>query len=163
MQGLGDFGRLWLQHNMSHRGSRRLWKILGASGRLWEGLGGSGRLCKALVCFGRHGKAWEGFGRLLGALECFGRVAASVRLSKALVQWMLWKVLEALGVFGRYGRLWEAFRKLWDALGSFDVNMVCPSPGSWISYVLHTLHICMWFCAYVLQSVGGSSWVELIF
>ena len=39
---------------------------------------------------------------------------------------MLWKVLEALAVLGRYGR---------KALGSFDVNMVCPLPGSWINHV----------------------------
>ena len=39
--------------------------------------------------------------------------------SLALVQWMLWKVLEALGVFERYGRLWkvfESFERLWEAL-----------------------------------------------
>ena len=28
---------------------------------------------------------------------------------------------------------------------------------------LHVLYICVWFCAYVLQFVAGSSWVELIF
>ena len=99
-----------------------LWEVLGASGKFWEGLRGSGRLWEALVCFGRlwevlEGlgrlwKAWEGFERLLDVLGCFGRLAASVRLSKALVQWMLWKVLEAVGVFERYGRLLEGFRKL---------------------------------------------------
>ena len=47
----------------------------------------------------------------LDVLGCFGRLAAFVRLSNALVQWMLWKVLEALGVFERYGRLLEGFRK----------------------------------------------------
>ena len=79
---------------------------------------------------GSFGKAfaWEGFGRLLDVLGCFGRLAASVRLSKASVQWRLWKVLEALAVFERYGKLFEGFRKLSKALGSFDVSMVCPLP-----------------------------------
>ena len=44
------------------------------------------------------------------ALEGFGKLSKSV--CKALVQCMLWKVLEALGVFERYGRLLEDFRKL---------------------------------------------------
>ena len=76
-------------------------------------------LQKALEGFGRLWNAWEGFGRLLDVLGCFGRLAASVRLSKALVQWMLWKVLEALGVFERYGRLLKvfgSFERLWEAL-----------------------------------------------
>ena len=30
-------------------------------------------------------------------------------------------------------------------------------------YFLHILHICVWFCAYAVQSVADSSWVELIF
>ena len=36
---------------------------------------------------------------------------------------MVWKVLEALGM-------------LLEALGSFDVNTVCPLPGSWINHEL---------------------------
>ena len=82
---------------------------MGGFGRLWEALEGFGMLREALEGLGRLWKAWEGFGRLLDVLGCFGRLAASVRLSKALVQWMLWKVLEALGVFER---LLEGFRKL---------------------------------------------------
>ena len=31
--------------------------------------------------------------------------------------------------------------KLWKALGSFDVSMVCPLPGSWINHVLFTCHL----------------------
>ena len=92
-----------------------LWEVLGGFGRLWEALEGFGMLRKALGSFGRLWKAWEGFGRLFHVLGCFGRLAASVRFSKALVQWMLWKVLEALGIFERYGpyaRLLEGFRKL---------------------------------------------------
>ena len=30
---------------------------------------------------------------------------------------------------------------LWKALGSFDVNMVCPLPGSWINHV-----VCIFMC-----------------
>ena len=71
-----------------------------------------GRLGDALEGLGRLWKAWEGLQRLLDVLGCFGRLAVFVRLSKALVQWMLWKVLEALGVFERYGKLLEGFRKL---------------------------------------------------
>ena len=29
----------------------------------------------------------------------------------------------------------EASGVLWEALGSFDVNTVCPLPGSWINHV----------------------------
>ena len=80
-------------------------------------------------------------------MKCFGRfweaLAASVRVCKALVQWMLWKVLEALGVFERYGRLLEDFRKLSKALGSFDVSMVCPLPGLWINHVAYFAHMCV--------------------
>ena len=81
--------------------------------KFWEGLGGSGRLWKALVCsegFGRFWKALEGMGRLWEAFGCFGMLWKVGSL--ALVQWMLWKVLEALGVFERHGRLLEDFRKL---------------------------------------------------
>ena len=35
---------------------------------------------------------------------------------------MVWKALEALGMLS-------------EALGSFDVNTVCPLPGSWINHV----------------------------
>ena len=94
------------------RASRRLWEGLGGSARLWEALVCFGRLWEALEGLGKLWTAWEGFGRVLDVLGCFGRLAVSVRLSKALVQWMLWKVLEALGVFERYGRLLEDFRKL---------------------------------------------------
>ena len=83
-------------------GVGKFWEPLGSFGRVWEALAleGFGMLRKALVGFGRLWKAWEGFGRLwkVGSL--------------ALVQWMLWKVLEALGIFERYGRLLEDFRKL---------------------------------------------------
>ena len=93
--------------------SPRLWEALGSFGSLWEvweGLGGSGSLWKALVCFGRLWEALEGMGRLWEAFGCFGMLWKVGSL--ALVQWMLWKVLEALGVFERYGRLLEDFRKL---------------------------------------------------
>ena len=52
-------------------------------------------------------------------------LAASVRLCKAL---------DALEGFGGFSSLWQ----VWKALGSFDVNMVCPLPGSWINH-LHGL------------------------
>ena len=100
-----------------------LTEALGGFGKFWEPLGSFGRLLEGfdklwevLGRFGRIWKAWEGFGRLLNVLGGFGRfweaLAASVRLCKALVQWMLWNDLEALGVFDRYGRLFEGFRKL---------------------------------------------------
>ena len=34
---------------------------------------------------------------------------------------------------------------LWEALGSIDVNMVCPLPGSWINHVV---------CIFILVSEG---------
>ena len=40
--------------------------------------------------------------------------------------------LKALGCFGGFRSLWQ----VWKALGSFDVNMVCPLPGSWINHVI---------------------------
>ena len=83
---------------------------LGSFGRLWEALGGFGRLWYALEGFGRFWKALEGMGRLWEAFGCFGMLWKVGSL--ALVQWMLWKVLEALGVFERYGRHLEDFRKL---------------------------------------------------
>ena len=44
------------------------------------------------------------------------------------------KALEALGVF-------------WEAFGSFDVNTVCPLPGSWINHVLLCfLHLFVILC-----------------
>ena len=80
----------------------------------------------ALGGFGKPWKACEGLGRLLDVLGCFGRfweaLAASVRLCKALVQWMLWKVLKALGVFERYNcmegfwKVFGSFERLWEAL-----------------------------------------------
>ena len=95
----------------------RLWKVLGASEKFWERLGGSGRLWKgfgtlrkALGGFGRLWKVLKGMGRLWEAFGCFGMLWKVGSL--ALVQWMLWKVLDALGVFERYGRLLEDFRKL---------------------------------------------------
>ena len=57
----------------------------------------------------RSGRFWEA-------------LAASVRLCKAL---------DALEGFGGFISLWQ----VWKALGSFDVNMVCPLPGSWINHV----------------------------
>ena len=86
------------------------WEVLGAFGRFWEALKGFGMLRKALGGFGRLWKALEGMGRLWEAFGCFGMLWKVGSL--ALVQWMLWKVLEALGVFERYGRLLEDFRKL---------------------------------------------------
>ena len=38
---------------------------------------------------------------------------------------MVWKALEALGMLS-------------EVLGSFDVNTVCPLPGSWINHVPFT-------------------------
>ena len=75
-----------------------------------EALEGFGMLRMALGGFGRLWKALEGMGRLWVAFGCFGMLWKVGSL--ALVQWMLWKVLEALGVFERYGRLSEDFRKL---------------------------------------------------
>ena len=70
-------------------------------------------------------------------MGCFRRfwevLAASVRLCKAL---------DALEGFGGFSSLWQ----VWKALGSFDVNMVCPLPGSWIN------HVCI-FCTSVCDSV----------
>ena len=45
---------------------------------------------------------------------------------------MVWKALEALGMLS-------------EALGSFDVNTVCPLPGSWIN------HVCI-LCTYLCDS-----------
>ena len=50
---------------------------------------------------------------------------------------MLWK-----GFWG-FSSLWQ----VWKALGSFDVNMVCPLPGSWINHVfVYSSHICVILC-----------------
>ena len=117
-----DFGRLWevFENPWGALGGcgfsvlclfPRLWKALGSFGSLCEVLGGFGRFWEALERFGTLRKALGGFGRQ-AVLAFFGRLAASVRLSKASVHWMLWKGLEALGVFERYGRLLEGFRKL---------------------------------------------------
>ena len=75
-----------------------------------KGLVGVGWTWKALEEFGRFWKALEGMGRLWEAFGCFGMLWKVGSL--ALVQWMLWKVLEVLGVFERHGRLLEDFRKL---------------------------------------------------
>ena len=92
-------------------GFGRLWETLGEPlGKLWEALEGFGMLRKALGGFGKPWKALEGMGRLWEAFGCFGMLWKLGSL--ALVQWMLWKVLEASGVFERYGRLLEDFRKL---------------------------------------------------
>ena len=66
-------------------------------------------------------------------MGCFKRfwevLVASVRLCKAL---------DALESFGGFSSLWQ----VWKALGSFDVNMVCPLPGSWINRVLYAFLHC---------------------
>ena len=64
---------------VSHRGSGRLWEVLGASGKFWERLGGFERLWYASEGFGRFWKALEGFGRHGKALGGF---------------WMFWDALE---------------------------------------------------------------------
>ena len=129
LEALDSFGRLWLREAFQKPWealggcgfsivclSPRLWEALGSFGSLWEVLGGFGRLWEALEGFGMLRKAlgfWkalEGMGRLWEAFGCFGMLWKVGSL--ALVQWMLWKVLEALGVFERYGRLLEDFRKL---------------------------------------------------
>ena len=46
----------------------------------------------------------------------------------------------------------------------FSVH-VCPQLSlipCFVCICLHILHIFVWFCAYALQSVAGSSWVELL-
>ena len=43
--------------------------------------------------------------------------------------WEVWKALKG------FGKLLGSFERLWEAVGSLDVNMVCPSPGSWINHV----------------------------
>ena len=113
MGGFG-FGKLWEVFGLSIVClSPRLWEALGSFGtfrealrvfgRLWYASEGFGMLWKALEGFGRHEKALGGFCMFWDALKGFWEaLAASVRLCKALVQWMLWKVLEALGVFERY-------------------------------------------------------------
>ena len=88
----------------------RLWDPLGSFGSVWEVLGGFERLWYASEGFGRFWKALEGMGRLWEGFGCFGMLWKVGSL--ALVQWMLWKVLDALGAFERYGRLLEDFRKL---------------------------------------------------
>ena len=50
---------------------------------------------------------------------------------------MVWKALEALGMLS-------------EALGSFDVNTVCPLPGSWINHVPFTF--CLFLLLEALQS-----------
>ena len=117
------FGRLWeafekpwgalggcMSLTEALGGVGKFWEPLGSFGRVWEALGGFGRLWYASEGFGRFWKALEGMGRLWEAFGCFGMLWKVGSL--ALVQWMLWKVLEALGVFERYGRLLEDFRKL---------------------------------------------------
>ena len=73
-------------------------------GMLGKALEGTGRLCEAFGGFGCFGRFWEA-------------LAASVRLCKALVQWMLWKVLEASGVLEMYGRLFERFSEALKGFG----------------------------------------------
>ena len=46
---------------------------------------------------------------------------------------MVWKALEALGMLS-------------EALGSFDVNTVCPLPGSWINHVTGFAESRPWEC-----------------
>ena len=117
------FGRLWeafekpwgalggcMSLTEALGGVGKFWEPLGSFGRVWEALGGFGRFWYASEGFGRFWKALEGMGRLWEAFGCFGMLWKVGSL--ALVQWMLWKVLEALGVFERYGRLLEGFRKL---------------------------------------------------
>ena len=113
MGGFIVFG--WLCHALGGFGFGRLWE---AFEKPWEALRGCGfsivcffgMLRKALGGFGRPWFALEGMGRLWEAFGCFGMLWKVGSL--ALVQWMLWKVLEALVVFERYGRLLEDFRKL---------------------------------------------------
>ena len=46
----------------------------------------------------------------------------------------------------------------------FSIHFLLPAVANVMFCVfLHVLYICVWFCAYVLQFVAGSSWVELIF
>ena len=117
------FGRLWeafekpwgafgdcMSFTEALGGVGKFWEPLGSFGRVWEALGGFGRLWYALEGFGRFWKALEGMGRLWEAFGCFGMLWKGGSL--ALVQWMLWKVLEALGVFEMYGRLLADFWKL---------------------------------------------------
>ena len=90
--------------------------------------------------FGRHGKALGGFGRFS---DTFGEaLAASVRLCKAL---------DALEGFGGFSSLWQ----VWKALGSFDVSMVCPLPGSCINHVAYFDSVVM--CCSLWQAVPESS------
>ena len=114
LKSFGGFGRLWLEHSMSLTealgGVGKFWEPLGSFGRVWKALGGFGRLLYASESVGRFWKALEGMGRLREAFGCFGMLWKVGSL--ALVQWMIWKVLDALGVFERYGRLLEDFRKL---------------------------------------------------
>ena len=81
-----------------------LQKALEGFGRLWEALG---RFWEALKYFRMLWEVLGGFGSHCENL--FARL------------WMVWKALEALGMLSR-------------ALGSFDVNTVCPSLGSWINH-----------------------------
>lgn len=53
---------------------------------------------------------------------------------------MVWKALEALGMLS-------------EALGSFDVNTVCPLPGSWINHVESRLWECRVFVAFADKAV----------
>ena len=57
---------------------------------------------------------------------------------------MVWKVLEALGMLS-------------EALGSFDVNTVCPLPGSWINHLqglLTTVWQFLWRVDVCMQIYG---------
>ena len=116
------FGRLWAAFEKPWEAfggcgiSIVCLSVLEGFGSLWEALEGFGMVWKALGGFGMPWKGLEGMGRLWEAFGCFGMLCKVfgrfLGLCKALVQWMLWKVLEALGVFERYGRLLEGFRKL---------------------------------------------------
>ena len=74
-----------------------------------------------------------------------------------------------------YGVFWEPFMGMscffdetWMRIikvSCFSVHFCSPlSPISCFVYIcLHVLQMFVWFCAYALQSVAGSSWVELVF
>ena len=89
-------------------------------------MGGFGWLWYASEALEGMARFWKALGSFWYALRGFGSLWEPLRLCKGL---------DALEGFGGFISLWQ----VWKALGSFDVNMVCPLPGSWIN------HVCMYF------------------
>ena len=82
---------------------------------------------------------------LLEALQGFVRL---------LVVWVGWleKGLEGSAGFARFCEAMGSFERLWEVLGGCRVNVVCPSPGSWIN------HVTMEHQHFFVQMASQASW-----